>query len=392
MIYKYEKVLLPDGINEILPPQAIKLENLRINLLNLYYKYGYNFIIPPHIEYLETLLNVVGSDLELQTLKLIDMLSGKLIGLSADSTPQIARIDSIVLKNKGPYRVCYCTNVFRAFIDEEEKALGRTPLQLGIELLGYIGIEADIEIIILTIKSLRLSGAKKIILYFGHIGIYKVLVKKSKIKKKYLKRLFEAIENKSYTDVDNLIDKIKVDLKISKILKMLPKLHGDFNIIKKAYNEISFIKEIKGFLDELKEIYKIIKKNIKNISIYFDLSYFKGFKYHNGFIFTAYVSGNVQPLAKGGRYDLGKKYGKNRPSTGCTMDLTLLTLLDDKQLNIREGILAPFLDDINLEKKINDLRFYGEKVIQELPGVCINSYYCNRKLCLINKEWQVILL
>lgn len=388
----YEKNLLPDGINEILPPQSIKIEKLRRKLLNLYYKYGYNFIIPPHIEFLETLLNVVGYDLEIQTVKLIDMLSGKLIGLSADSTPQIARIDSNVLKNKGPYRVCYCTNVFRAFIDEDQHDLERNPIQLGIELLGYIGIEADIEIIILTIKSLILSGAKHINLSFGHIGIYKVLVKKYKIKKKYLKILFEAIDNKSYTDVDHLIDKIKVDLKISKILKMLPKLHGDFNIIKKAYKKISFIKEIKVLLDELKEIYKIIKKKVKNISIYFDLSDLKGYQYHNGFIFTAYVSGYVKPLAKGGRYDIGQKYGKTRPSTGCTMDLKLLTSLNEKKQNIIEGILAPVLEDKKLEKKINDLRFYGEKVIQELTGVGINEYYCNRKLCLINKEWQVRLL
>ncbi|AGI27168.1 ATP phosphoribosyltransferase regulatory subunit [Candidatus Portiera aleyrodidarum] len=387
----YEKNLLPDGINEILPPQAIKLEKLRIKLLKLYYKYGYNFLIPPHIEYLETLLNVVGSDLEIQTFKLIDMLSGKLIGLSADSTPQIARIDSNVLQNQGAYRVCYCTNVFRAFINEEQNDLERNPIQVGIELLGYIGMEADIEILILTIQSLIVSGAKHINLSFGHIGIYNLLVKKSKIQHKYLKILFEAIDNKSYTDVYHLIDKIKVDFKISKILKMLPNLHGDFNIIKQAYKKISFIKEIKVLLDELKEIYKSIKY-IKNISIYFDLSDLKGYQYHNGFIFTAYVSGYVQPLAKGGRYDIGQHYGKKRPSTGCTMDLKLLTSLNEKQQNIKEGILAPFLEDKNLEKKINDLRFYGEQVIQELPGEGINEYYCNRKLCLINKEWQVILL
>ncbi|AFQ24022.1 ATP phosphoribosyltransferase regulatory subunit [Candidatus Portiera aleyrodidarum] len=385
----YEKNLLPDGIKEILPPQSINIENLRKKLLNLYYKYGYNLIIPPHIEFLETLLNVVGYDLELQTVKLIDMLSGKLIGLSADSTPQIARIDSNVLKNKGPYRVCYCTNVFRAFLDEDQNDLERTPIQVGIELLGYKGLEADIEIIILTIKSLIVSGAKHINLSVGHIGIYKVLVKKSKIKKKYLKQLFEAIDNKSYTDVDLLIDKINVDFKVRKIFKLLPKLHGDFKIIQKAYKTISYIKEIKVLLDELKEIYKLINKKVKNISIYFDLSDLKGYQYHNGFIFTAYVSGVVKPLAKGGRYDIGQKYGKQRPATGCTFDLNLLISLHEKQENIKEGILAPFLEDKKLEKKINELRFYGEQVIHELPGVCTKENNCNRKLCLIKKEWQI---
>ncbi|CEL12434.1 ATP phosphoribosyltransferase regulatory subunit [Candidatus Portiera aleyrodidarum] len=385
--------LLPDGINEILPNQAIKLEKTRRDLLDLYYKYGYNFVITTQIEYLETLLNNVGSDLELQTFKLIDTLSGKLIGLSADSTPQIARLDSRILKNQGPYRICYCTNVFRAFTVEEQNDLGRNPIQVGIELLGYIGIEADIEIINLTIKSLRLSGAKKINLSFGHLGIYRILIKKSKIEKEYLNILFESIENKSYTDVENIIKKINIDLNISKILKILPRLHGDFNMLKSAYKKISFMEDIKIALDQLIIIYKFIKKNYKNISIYFDLSDFKGYQYHNGIIFTVYVSGYVQSIAKGGRYDIGKNYGKKRPSTGCTMDLNLLTLLNEKKNNI-EGIWAPDLDDLKLKQKIEELRFYGEKVIQELPNqiINLNENNCNRKLCLINKEWQVISL
>lgn len=201
--------------------------------------------------------------------------------------------------------------------------------------------------------------------------------------------MFEAIDNKSYTDVDLLIDKINVDFKVRKIFKLLPKLHGDFKIIQKAYKTISYIKEIKVLLDELKEIYKLINKKVKNISIYFDLSDLKGYQYHNGFIFTAYVSGVVKPLAKGGRYDIGQKYGKQRPATGCTFDLNLLISLHEKQENIKEGILAPFLEDKKLEKKINELRFYGEQVIHELPGVCTKENNCNRKLCLIKKEWQI---
>ena len=190
-----DRWLLPDGMDEVLPPQASRMEELRRALLDLYHCWGYDQVMPPPVEFLDSLLTGTGTDLDLQTFKLTDQLTGRMMGASADVTPQVARMDAHSLKRQGPVRLCYCTNVLRAKADQHQG--GRSPVQVGVELFGHAGLEADSEIIHLALASLHAAGADEIHLALGHIGIYRSLVEAAALSDEQERALFEALALKS---------------------------------------------------------------------------------------------------------------------------------------------------------------------------------------------------
>jgi len=227
-----DRWLLPDGMDEVLPPQASRMEELRRGLLNLYHCWGYDQVMPPTAEFLDSLLTGTGSDLALQTFKLTDQLTGRMMGVSADVTPQVARMDAHSLKRQGPVRLCYCTNVLRATADQHQS--GRSPVQVGVELFGHAGIEADLEILHLALASLAAAGADEIHLALGHIGIYRSLVEAAGLEGDAERALFEALERKSPGEMAERVAQSVEDPVLAEMFLALGRLHGGATVLEEA--------------------------------------------------------------------------------------------------------------------------------------------------------------
>lgn len=385
-----DRWLLPDGMDEVLPPQATRMETLRRALLDLYYRWGYDLVMPPPVEFLDSLLTGTGTDLDLQTFKLIDQLTGRMMGASADVTPQVARMDAHSLKRQGPARLCYCSNVLRAKADPHQG--GRSPVQVGVELFGHAGLEADLEILRLALSSLRTAGAEEIHLALGHIGIYRALVQAANLDDDAQRALFEAIERKSPGDTEALVDAKVNDSALAKIFKALPHLHGGIEALDEARGVFDDAPmDVSAALEQLQALCRGVAEEYPEVTLYVDLADLRGYQYHTGMMFAAYVPGYGQALAKGGRYDdTGRAFGRARPATGFSMDLKLLASLDE-QLPADDGIWAPASDAAALGEVISRLRDAGERVVQALPGQATGpaDHRCSRQLVRMGEDWQV---
>ncbi|WP_027351194.1 ATP phosphoribosyltransferase regulatory subunit [Halotalea alkalilenta] len=386
-----DRWLLPDGIDEVLPPLALRMESLRRALLDLYHRWGYDLVVPPPVEFLDSLLTGTGSDLELQTFKLTDQASGRMMGLSADVTPQVARMDAHSLRRPGPSRLCYCANALRATADQYQG--GRNPVQLGLELFGHSGIDADLEIVRLALESLYLAGATDVHLAFGHIGIYRVLTEAAGLDAALERDLFEAIERKAYTEIDALLEEAEIDASLRHMLARLPRLHGGLEVITEAREAfVDMPEEISAQLEQFEHLARRIGAEHPEVELYFDLAELRGYQYHTGVVFAAYVPGYGQALVKGGRYDdTGRAFGRSRPATGCSMELKLLAGLRE-QLPPCDGIWAPAGENGELEAVVAKLRAAGERVVQALPGQVTGplDHRCNRRLERIDGEWRCV--
>ncbi|MGJ8515627.1 ATP phosphoribosyltransferase regulatory subunit [Carnimonas bestiolae] len=385
-----DRWLLPDGIDEVLPPQALRMETLRRGLLDLYQRWGYELVVPPPAEFLDSLLTGVGSDLELQTFKLTDQISGRMMGLSADATPQVARMDAHSLVRPGPSRLCYCVNALRATADQYQG--GRNPLQVGFELFGHAGIEADLEIVRLALESLSYAGAQDIHLAFGHIGIYRVLIEKAQLDEIAEHQLFEAIERKSYSEIEALLEQANIPAALREILRRLPRLHGGIDILDEARATLSDLPaEVEQQLGQLEQLAHRISEEYPDVSLYLDLTELRGYEYHTGVVFAAYVPGYGQALVKGGRYDhTGRAFGRSRPATGCSLELKMLASLKEQQPT-HDGIWAPAVNDSQLAALVQKLRNQGERVVSALPQQSTGpaEHRCRRELVQVDGEWQV---
>lgn len=383
-----DRWLLPDGMDEVLPPQATRMEELRRTLLDLYHRWGYDLVMPPPVEFLDSLLTGTGTDLDLQTFKLTDQLTGRMMGASADVTPQVARMDAHSLKRQGPVRLCYCTTVLRAQADKHQG--GRSPMQVGVELFGHAGLEADIEVLRLALSSLKAAGAGEIHLALSHIAIYRELARAANWSDEVERALFDAIERKAFTTVDQLVAANVEDPSLARMLSELPRLHGGAEILEPARRTLS---EAPGAaleaLEQLVRLHRGVVDEHPEVSIYFDLAELRGYQYHTGMVFAAYVPGYGQALSKGGRYDdTGRAFGRARPATGFSMDLKQLATLAEREPPA-DGIWAPSDEDAALNEAINRLRGQGERVIQALSGQHTGpgAHRCNRRLVLSNGEW-----
>lgn len=375
---------LPDYVEDMLPDEAAYLESLRRSILDLYQAHGYFYVIPPMLEYIES-LNSNGQDMDLDTFKVVDQLSGRLMGVRADITPQVARIDAHLIHNEEVTRLSYAGSVLRtkpaSFLQSRE------PFQIGAELYGFKGIEADLEVQALLINTLNTIGIKSPVFDFNHLDIFTSLIASSNIERDLLDRLYEAMQKKDKSEVKSLTQSL--DKKNREALIALVSLYGDVNILKEADKVLPQDKAIKNALQFLNRIDKALKES--DITISYDLSDIRGYHYHNGLVFSVYADQCYSPIALGGRYDnIGSSFGRNRPATGFTMDLkNIVTLFPNGKK--AKAILAPQGNDAGLQKVIETLRQQGDIVAVDLFGD-MNAIQNNCDRILIQdakKAWKV---
>ena len=378
--------LLPEYIEDVLPAEAARIESLRRKLLDLFKVHGYQYVIPPMLEYMESLITGVGHDLDLATFKVVDQLTGRLMGVRADMTPQAARIDAHLLNHQGTTRLCYAGSVLRTKPDGLART--REPLQVGAELYGHAGIASDIEIQRLLIKALRAIGIDQLQLDFSHVNVFGSLIESSHIDAQLEQALYAALQSKDPSSVNVLASDL--DKTIREALLHLTELNGDETILPRAAKVLPATPGITVALSNLQQVADGLRN--LDVSVSFDLSELRGYHYHSGVVFAAYAKGYKGPLALGGRYDeVGQAFGRARPATGFSLDLRgVITALPPAVSD--QAIFAPALTDDMLTEKIESLRQQGYVVIQELPGTQSNlaELNCHKKLEHYSSGWHVV--
>ncbi len=388
--------ILPEGIEEILPPRAGQLDHLCREIIDLYASWGYQLVIPPMIEYMDSLLTGTGKDLDLKIFKLTDQLSGRLMGVRADTTPQVARIDAHNLKREVPTRLCYLGTVLHT--RPENTGGNRSPLQVGAELYGHKGIESDTEVLCLMIETLKKAGIEKIHVDLGHVGVYNNLVRLAKLdeglKEDKELELFDVLQRKAMPELNDMISEGSLSVEAGKMFKALVTANGAIDEFREARVLFENINsEIKSCLDELQSIFELISKRMPEVTLNFDLSELRGYHYHTGIVFTAYVPGCGQGIAFGGRYDdIGSAFGRARPATGFSTDIKALLDLSMSKIENSLGIFVPCSDEPDQTEAISKLRNQGEIVICELPGQndTLEDMGCDRRLECQDGQWVVV--
>ncbi len=386
--------LLPDGVDEILPPKAHKLESLRRDILDLYRSWGYELVITPLIEFVDSLNVVPSEELQLETFNVVDQISGRTMGIRADITSQVARIDAHVLQQEGPNRLCYAGSVLRT---RPSIMLGsRSPYRIGAELYGHSGIESDLEVISLMLETLKLAGVDSVQLAFGHIGIYRSLIENANLGPELEKKLFTALQNKATKDIEDLLNELDESEELIAMLKVLPSLSGDESILDEAGTVLANAPgSVKQDLSELKELCSELKARYPDQSFYFDLSELRGYQYHTGIVFAAYIHDFGTSIAKGGRYDdIGEGFGRARAATGFDSDLKNLLSLGSREFTPTQKVIAPALNETELQSYIKELREQGYQVLTFLPGqeVSAKALGCSQEIVQLNGQWQLQVL
>ena len=308
--------LLPEHIDDILPGEAMRIEALRRRILDLFFEKKYELVMPPLVEFTDSLLTGTGHDLDLRTFKLVDQLSGKMMGVRADITPQVARIDAHLLNRKGVTRLCYCGSVLHA------RALApgatREPIQIGAEIFGHAGIQSDLEIQGLLCRTLAAAGAGGARMDVGHVAVFRALVRAGDVGHELEVELFEALQRKDVPALKMLTR--RADAKTRAALLLLPELYGDKAVLEVAERKFPRLPELQKALATLRAL-----ANACPIPLSFDLAELRGYHYHSGVVFDAYCDGVAGAVARGGRYDeVGKAFGRPRPATGFSIELRSL--------------------------------------------------------------------
>ncbi|WP_286977691.1 ATP phosphoribosyltransferase regulatory subunit [Pseudomonas sp.] len=387
-----DRWLLPDGIEEVLPPEAARIEVARRQVLDLFQRWGYEFVVTPHIEYLESLLTGAGQDLDLRTFKVVDPLSGRQMGFRADITPQVARIDAHTLRREGPSRLCYAGSVLHA----QPRALttSRSPIQLGAELYGDASPASDVEVISLLVNTLELAAVPDVHMDLGHVGIYRGLARAAKLSGAVEQQLFDALQRKAMDEIAALTEDLPAQL--SKMLRSLAELCGGREVLDLAQAcLVEAPDDVHAALDELLAIADALSLRYPELPLYFDPGELRGYHYHTGVVFAAFVPGEGSAIAQGGRYDdIGADFGRARPATGFSTDLKTLVTLGQMQLDeVEPGIWAPDNHDVYLWQAVQKLRQQGARVIQALPEQTMADALeagCGSQLQLLDGRWQVV--
>ena len=385
--------LLPDGIEETLPEEANHLENLRTQLLELFACWGYELVIPPFIDFLHSLLIGSGHDLDLQTFKLTDQISGQMLGIRADMTPQVARIDAHHLKHDWPTRLCYVGTILHTRGDPLEKT--RSPMQIGAELYGHAGKESDIEVIRLMLETLAITGLLNVHLDLGHVGLYRALAKQAQLSCAQESELFAVLQRKARPELAELMDSYDIANELKILFLKLPELNGGREILNKAQTIFAHAnEEVQQALADLSAIADVLAIRFPSLPISFDLAELRGYHYHTGIVFAAFIPTIGREIARGGRYDnIGSVFGRARPATGFSADLKLLAALSKKTCikPARQLIFAPFVDDATLTEKIRALRADNQAVVQQLPNQVgtAQDLGCTAVLEFVNQQWVV---
>ena len=375
--------LLPENIADMLPSEARKLEELRRTLLDRFRLYGYELVMPPLLEYLDSLLANAGEDLNLRTFKLVDQLSGRTMGLRADITPQVSRIDAHLLNRAGVTRLCYAGSVLQT----RPRGLHATrePFQIGAEIYGHAGLEADLEIQQLLLDTLALSGLERVRLDLSHAGVLQALLAGEAQAASLAYPLFAALAAKDMPVLTELTANLPEPLRAA--LRSLPMLYGDVSVLDTARATLPPLPAISRALDEL----AFLAKQVQGAEVMIDLADLRGYEYHSGVMFSAYVDGVPNAIAQGGRYDkVGEVYGRARAATGFSLDLREVVRISPIEAR-SSAILAPWNHDQALRQKVAALRDAGEIVIQALPGHdhAVDEFACDRVLVEQAGGWTV---
>ncbi len=377
--------LLPEYIEDILPAEAARIERLRRLVLDLFGTWGYELVMPPLLEYVESLLTGTGHDLDLRTFKLVDQLSGRMMGVRADITPQVARIDAHLLNRTGVTRLAYSGSVLHT--RPATPAATREPLQIGAEIYGHAGVESDLEVQRLLCRALELCGVRSARMDVGHVAVFRALVDRARIESDLESELFEALQKKDVPSLRGLIKGARgLDGVSREALLLLPELYGDAAVLALAGRKLPKLPAITQALSTLKKL-----AGVCAIPMSFDLAELRGYHYHSGVVFDAYCDGVAGPVARGGRYDeVGKAFGRPRPATGFSIDMRELAGAA-APMKARSPILAPSSSDAKLAGKIAALRGAGETVIEELPGheKFRAELGCTRRLAKKDGKWVV---
>ena len=365
-----DRWLLPEGMDELVPPESLRVERLRRALLDLFARWGYEIVTPPFIEYLESLLTGTGEDLDLHTFKLTDRMTGRMMGIRADMTPQVARIDAHRLRRPGPARLCYVGTVLHTL--PESISGGRSPIQIGAELYGHTGFESDCEIVCLMLEALAEAAIGSVHLDMGHVGVFRALARRAALLPERETALHEVLQRKATAEARELLDTWGVDPRYAESLVALADLDGDPAVLERARRTLAGAgAEVEHALGHLCELVNLVRARHPGVEVHVNLAELRGYRYHTGFVFAAFVPGYGQEVARGGRYDeIGSVFGRARPATGFSTELkTLVTL----QASGGEGadddvVSAPWSDDPDLLASIRSLRSRGARVVQRLPG------------------------
>ena len=397
---------LPDGVNELLPKDAWCVEALRRQIMDNAWRWGYELVMPPMIEYLDSLLTGTGEQLDLQTFKIIDQHNGRSLGIRADMTPQVARIDAHALRRDMPNRLFYIGSVLRARTDGAGSS--RTPLQFGAELFGHAGPESDAEIIQLMVENVLLAGVNRteLVLDVGHVGVYRALMEDAGLPIEDEKQLFDALLRGSYPEViallqafDNTHERSESNTHIAALLQ----LSGDSQrVLVDARRELSGAGcAVQLALDNLQAVIDNVHEMMPEVAIHIDLAELRGISYHTGILFTLYDKSGIE-LARGGRYDaIGEAFGYARPATGFSGDLVGLTLAHhsiEPEHATSQGIWVSGDDNGAIAHDallaVGKLRSEGERVVLSLPRSKLDAAYCgcDRQLVLRDGCWTVELL
>lgn len=394
MIPSDNRWLLPDGVEEILPPQAARLERLRGVLLRLFHSWGYDLVIPPLVDHLESLLTGAGEDLERRTFKLVDQYSGRLLGLRADMTPQVARIDAHHLRRECPVRLCYFGTVLHTYGDHLEPS--RSPLQIGAELYGHGGLASDLEVLRLMLEMLAIAGVPAVHLDLGHVGVYRQLAAVAGLSVQAEIDVFQILQRKSQDDLAVVLADYGVAAEVSAALRALVKLNGGVEVLDEAYGCLArFGAGLVAALDTLRSVVSALRTRYPALPVHIDLAELRGYHYQTGLVFAAFVPGYGREIARGGRYDeIGRVFGRARPATGFSADLKILARLADDWLEESDdAIFAPWADNNPaLHDCVRDLRAQGRRVVQELPGQSggAEALGCRYRLELSDAGWHVV--
>lgn len=382
--------LLPEAIEDALPAEAWQIETLRRQLLDEFRCHGYEYVIPPLLEYVESLLTGSGRDLDLRTFKLVDQISGRTMGVRADIAPQVARIDAHLLNRQGVTRLSYCGSVLHTL--PAHLMATRQPLQIGAELYGHAGSEADVEILRLLARALQISGLAASRIDLGHVGVFRALVEAAGLNDELFEEVFAALQSKDLPALRELLANMAEPYRSAFLA--LPECYGGVEALQRAAAQLPHLPAIMNALNDL----QTIANSLTDLPVSFDLADLRGLHYHSGVVFAAYCAGHPGTIALGGRYDkVGTAFGRARAATGFSLDLRelvrLLPLSSDSS-----AILSPLLASCPpeqqnaLQQRIMELRNAGEIVIMALPGHAEADWRaaaCARQLVWQDGCWKI---
>ena len=391
---------LPDGVNELLPYDAWRVESLRRKIMDNAYRWGYELVMPPMIEFLDGLLTGTGETLDLQTFKIIDQQNGRSLGIRADMTPQVARMDAHALRRDTPNRFFYTGSVLRARTDGAGSS--RTPVQFGAELFGHSGPESDAEVLQLMLESVKLADINlgDVLLDIGHVGVYRALAEQFSIPEALEIRLFDALLRGSRPEAMQLLraqsdapQMARLAGYLDTLLALSGECHSVLQSAREQFRDAGL--QVSQALDNLQGVIEGARRLYPDVRFHLDLSELRGFSYHTGILFKLYDFAGAE-LARGGRYDaIGEAFGRARPATGFSGDLVRLALteppVDDALPASSGGVWVGDTNEPGALQAAHQLRCEGERVVTALSGAAMQAsdYSCDRQLVMHNGQWII---